>query len=331
MLPNQGWKGRLGVETRVDFGAKVTDLDGVRVKLAMARANAEQLDILLRPFVDAAQRSIERAPSENPFEVIYKITKMPWIDPAWSALFGQGIYNIRSALDHLAWQLVLLDGQEPTRATQFPLLVAKRDKSGRKVRVDIAPGIKRPDILTAVESMQPYHGGGKWGDQLGVVAELSRIDKHRLPIAVSTMLNIDNIFWGLPEGSRTPSWWFPVGKALNEGDVVARFLFNEPVAPEVLDPCLVPQIALDEAPLGSPYRTQDLASLLGGLARIAAFKIDTLIVAPLFEGELPAWIAPGPPQPDTIPRVGANLLGTGERQSLEDNGRTAGTVDADAT
>ena len=101
-----------------------------------------------------------------------------------------------------------------------------------------------------------------------------------------------------------------MGKALSEGDVVARFLFNEPVAPEVLNPHLVPQIALDEAPLGSPYRTQDLASLLGGLARIAAFKIDTLIVAPLFEGELPAWIAPGPPQPDTVPGLARTGLGT---------------------
>ncbi len=196
--------------------------------------------------------------------------------------------------------------------------------------MDIAPGIKRPDILAAVESMQPYHGGGKWGDQLGVVAELSRIDKHRLPIAVSTMLNVDNIFWGLPEGSTTPSWWFPVGRALSEGDVVARFLFNEPVAPDVFDPHLVPQIALDEAPLGSPYRTQDLASLLGGLARIAAFKIDTLIVAPLFEGELPAWIAPRPLPPDTPPRTPANPLGTNERLGAEDNGQTPATVDSDA-
>ena len=307
----------------MDVGAKVTDLDGVRVKLAMARANADQLDALLRPFVETAQRFIERTPSANPFEVVYNITKVPWIDPAWSAIFGQGIYNIRSALDHLAWQLVLLDGQEPTRTTQFPLLDSNRDKSGRKVRVDIAPGIKRPDILAAVESMQPYHGGGKWGDHLGVVAELSGIDKHRLPIAVATMLNVDSIFWGLPEGSTAPSWWFPVGKALNEGDVVAKFLFNEPVLPDRFDPHLVPQIALDEAPLGSPYRTQDLASLLGGLARIAAFKIDTFIVAPLFEGELPAWVAPGPPSPDTPSRSSANLLETNSRQRVDGDGQKA--------
>jgi hypothetical protein len=317
----------------MDVSADVTDLDGVRVKLAMARANAEQLEAQLRPFVETAQQFIERAPTENPFEVVYRITRMPWIDPAWSALFGQGIYNIRSALDHLAWQLVLLDGQVPTRATHFPLLDASRDKKGRKVHVDIAPGIKRPDILAAVESMQPYHGGGKWGDQLGVVAELSGIDKHRLPIAVATMLNIERIYWGLPEGVATPSWWFPVGKALNEGDVVARFLFNEPVAPDRFDPHLVPQIALDEAPLGSPYRTQDLASLLGGLARIAAFKIDTLIVAPLFEDELPVWVAPGPPSgPGAQPRPGKNFVGITDGWRIEDNGQQASAVaDSDPT
>ena len=122
-----------------------------------------------------------------------------------------------------------------------------------------------------------------------------------------------------------------MGKALREGDVVAKFLFNEPVVPELLDPHLIPQIALDEAPLGSPYRSQDLASLLGGLARIAAFKIDTLIVAPLFEGELPAWVAPRPLPLDTPPKADANLLGTRERPGAGDNGQTADTVDADAT
>ncbi len=316
----------------MDVDANVTDLDGVRVKLAMARANADQLEAQLRPFVETAQQFIERAPTENPFEVVYRITRMPWIDPAWSALFGQGIYNIRSALDHLAWQLVLLDGQVPTRATHFPLLDASRDKKGRKVHVDIAPGIKRPDILAAVESMQPYHGGGKWGDQLGVVAELSGIDKHRLPIAVATMLNIERIYWGLPEGVATPSWWFPVGKALNEGDVVARFLFNEPVAPDRFDPHLVPQIALDEAPLGSPYRTQDLASLLGGLARIAAFKIDTLIVAPLFEDELPVWVAPGPPSPNAQSTRSRNFVGITDGWGIEDNGQQASAAaDSDLT
>jgi hypothetical protein len=309
----------------------MTDLDGVRIKLAMARANAEQLDALLRPFVDTTRRFIERAPSENPFEVVYRITEVPWIDPAWSAIFGQGIYNIRAALDHLAWQLVLLDGQEPTRATQFPLLDSNRDKSGRKVRPDIAPGIRRPDILAAVEAMQPYHGGGRWGDQLGVVAELSAIDRHRLPVAVLTMLNVDNIFWGLPDGTSTPSWWFPVGQSLEKGDVVARFLFHEPVVPERFDPHLAPQVALDEAPLGSPYRTQDLASLLGGLARIAAFKIDTYIVAPLFEDELPAWVSPAPPRADSPSRTPANFPGAGEWQTPEENGRTAAKVDADPT
>jgi hypothetical protein len=144
------------------------------------------------------------------------------------------------------------------------------------------------------------------------------------------MLNVDNIFWGLPEGSSTPSWWFPVGQALEEGDVVARFLFNEPVVPERFDPHLVPQIALAEAPLGSPYRTQDLASLLGGLARIAAFKIDTYIVAPLFEDELPAWVSPGPP-PDTSSRPSANAVGTSEWRNPDENGQMAPTVDADLT
>lgn len=273
----------------------MTDLDGVRIKLAMARATAAQLDSLLRPVVDEARESIERVSSSIPGEVIYRIAKVPWIDPTWSAMFGQGIYNIRSALDHLAWQLVLLDGGVPNEYTQFPLIDTLTNEKGRKRHVSVTPAIKSGEIMAAIERLQPYRNGGKWGDQLGVVNELSRIDKHRLLLAVATMLNVDNIHWGLPAGVDSPGYRFPVGQPLHDGDEVARFIFTTSPVPDSFEPYLVPQVCLAEAPDDSLYRTQGLASLLDGLAKITAFKIDSEVMPLLFPGERPVWMAPTPP------------------------------------
>ena len=271
-----------------------TDLDGVRVKLALAQANAAELDALLAPVIDEATNEIERVPEEVPGEAVFRIRKVPWIDPTWRALFGQGINNIRSALDHLAWQLVLLDGGSPGERTMFPLVDSETDGRGRTRHVRVDPPIRSPEIAHAIGRMQPRENGGRWVDQLGVVGELARIDKHRLLLAVTTMLNQDDIFWGLPEGFTSPQWWFPVGEQLRDGSCVARFRFNPPVVPDGFDPHLKPQICLAEAPLGSPYRTQNIAKLLDGLAKITANRIDQEVVAVLFPDERPMWVLPQP-------------------------------------
>jgi len=46
-------------------------------------------------------------------------------------LLGDWAHNLRSALDHLMWQLVILYGGTPNRRTQFPIFQRKRDYDKR--------------------------------------------------------------------------------------------------------------------------------------------------------------------------------------------------------
>jgi hypothetical protein len=268
---------------------QATTLDGVRLKLERARAHATELDDMVQSILSATGEVITREASVNPSEAIFRISDVPRVDPMCSAIFGEGIYNLRSALDHLAWQLVLLDGGSPNESTQMPLYDSERDTKGRQRVPNIKPGIGRSDILSAIDQIQPYRRGGRWVDQLSVVNELSRIDKHRLLITVTTMLNTDSLFWGLPEGVPSPEWWFRVGQPLSDGDPVAKFLFRDAVAPNAFDPNLTVQIVLAEAPLASPYRLQGIAGLLSGLASITANRIDQFLIG-LFPSEPPIWI-----------------------------------------
>jgi hypothetical protein len=104
-----------------------------------------------------------------------------------SNAIGDAIYNFRSALDHLAYQLVVANGNVPTRQTAFVLA----DSPGLWNRVwkQRTHGMSDPAIAL-IRSCQPcfetHHYRALWGSQLEA---LSNIDKHRhlyLTLAATT-------------------------------------------------------------------------------------------------------------------------------------------------
>ena len=68
-------------------------------------------------------------------------------------ILGDFFYNLRSCLDHLAWQLVLLDGGTPGDHTMFPVIRTPGHwKSGGGGALQ---GIGK-DHFDAIEALQPY-------------------------------------------------------------------------------------------------------------------------------------------------------------------------------
>ncbi len=119
---------------------------------------------------------------DNGARHVYRAIDPPPLAPNFSAILGDCLHNIRSAIDHLACQLVIASGGIPTAQTQFPLANSptfwNRITNAREpVRIDIQPGI-RPDIIKVVESVQPYHRTLE-GQLLGWLRELDNTDKHR--------------------------------------------------------------------------------------------------------------------------------------------------------
>jgi hypothetical protein len=115
----------------------------------------------------------------------------------WAVILGDIVHNARSALDHLAWQLVQLGGSEPTFRTMFPILDNPFDWNTKGV--DRLKGA-RPEHVELVESFQPYHRRDLYGwnwlqpareDPLWILANLDNIDKHRVlnatPMAVQAV------------------------------------------------------------------------------------------------------------------------------------------------
>lgn len=95
-----------------------------------------------------------------------------------SVKIGDFLFNLRSALDHLARGLVEAEGNTPVDVggprTAFPILETKPSN------LTISGGID-PNALKIVEKLQPYSQTGSqyWLSELWALNELNNIDKHR--------------------------------------------------------------------------------------------------------------------------------------------------------
>ena len=103
----------------------------------------------------------------------------------FSLVYGDLLSNLRGALDYLAWQLVLVAGNQPTHRTSFP---CARTQGGWQSTVgDRLSGIDQ-QWIDEIEKLQPYHQTQHPERQLlAVLDHNNNINKHRtLPAAIVT-------------------------------------------------------------------------------------------------------------------------------------------------
>jgi hypothetical protein len=106
------------------------------------------------------------------------------LPPILGVMFGEAVHNIRTALDHLVWQAVRLNGEKPTGSNHFPIA----DTSGdwlAQIDAGRLAGVAEP-VRAIIQAAQPYHRGNQSQARdhfLAVIREASNTDKHRtLPV-----------------------------------------------------------------------------------------------------------------------------------------------------
>src|SRR5262245_23363930 len=105
-------------------------------------------------------------------------------------MIGDTVHNLRSALDHLAWQLVEANGGAPTDKTAFPMsnsADAFESARGRQMK-----GIAS-DAQELIRSVQAYHS--YHNRHLAALAALDNVDKHRLLIVA--VCRLDGVGYGI--------------------------------------------------------------------------------------------------------------------------------------
>lgn len=109
-------------------------------------------------------------------EYVFRLNGKP-PDPRIGLIVGEFAHQLRSTLDNLVWQLVLLRGGSPTRKTQYPIY--ERWEGYRDSRTVMLRGVSVDD-RALIEAFQPFQLGDRAPNAyLALLAWLSNVDKHR--------------------------------------------------------------------------------------------------------------------------------------------------------
>jgi hypothetical protein len=163
-------------------------------RVALVRAKTERAKQHLRSLEDQllAYRN-KTQPIVDEGRRLELITRYPVLSFEILTTAGDVVHNLRTALDHLAHQLVLVGNPSvtPSRKIEFPILGSKQEYLKKKAGK--TQGM-REDALRAIDELKPYKEGNP---ALWRLRELDNIDKHRMILSVgeSCLLEAEWIGW----------------------------------------------------------------------------------------------------------------------------------------
>jgi len=170
-----------------------------RLKFDRARSHADALEGMVRPWCGERQEGafrIERQGETDDYVIWFIGTTDP--PETWGGVIGDCLHNLRSGLDHLAFELavaykgILTDSEAGN--SEFPIFGKRAMRSG-ELRSKI--GCIDPEAQAVIQGLQPHLRGDRYSDDpLWLVYELSNIDKHRL-LHVVTVGSMGAAFGGV--------------------------------------------------------------------------------------------------------------------------------------
>jgi hypothetical protein len=191
----------------------------IRNKTEWAKKNLHNLETLANKHI-FDQENIVVKDSNQANRVMLMVDKMPF-DVILMA--GDIIHHLRSALDHLAFNLVQVGGGIPDTQTCFPI-AETREKyettKARKVR-----GM-RDEAKTAIDDLCPYGGGN---EALWRIHYLDIVDKHRELIVIADRY--------LFTGSHFVDSYMVIGEEKHFSGIFASDSYQDPET--ALDPTLI--------------------------------------------------------------------------------------------
>ena len=164
--------------------------EGVNAKVTRADDGLASLKDEMNRFCKYLRQSVNRKVRESTDEQVWIYRgETPKVPLGWSVRIGEILYNLRSALDHLVWQLVLANGQTPGRHNTFPIVTDESKWEKEKSRKLKGISQKNEEII---RRLQPYTGGINLPfdvSALWTLHTLCNIDKHRHLILAA--INLD--------------------------------------------------------------------------------------------------------------------------------------------
>ena len=156
------------------------NLVGVHAKLRRAREQIQEVKDEADRLCKDVTHGIVREMRDDVDEQIWMYRgPTPKVPITWSVIVGETLYNMRSALDHLVWQLVLTNLQIPGRHNEFP--IARDLDQWERDKARMLKGVSQRH-QAMIGYLQPFTGGTNLPfavSQFEKLDNLSNIEKHR--------------------------------------------------------------------------------------------------------------------------------------------------------
>jgi hypothetical protein len=131
------------------------------------------------PLVAAVEVEFATGRTERTVTAALKVVSIPEIPDHLSLAIGEALYNIRSALDYLASELIALNEGVYWPMSQFPIATSPA-KHGDLAREAIG---RLGGYWEIIEQYQPYGDPADvWSSAFRILRDTSNIDKHRRPV-----------------------------------------------------------------------------------------------------------------------------------------------------
>jgi hypothetical protein len=164
-------------------------IEHIRFKIERAIKHFGDLEAEIKFFFDAVPYAVGTKRNPDTRQLIYYMVRVRETPLAISMIVGDLLQNLRSTLDHLAYQLFLVGtgGGVPGDHIYFPIADDLARYEASKLRR--VQGM-RPEAITAIDTVKPYKGGN---DNLWQLHKLNNIDKHRFLITVGSAFKSVNL------------------------------------------------------------------------------------------------------------------------------------------
>lgn len=156
----------------------MANLDGARVKLARASRHIAELENNAREYLASAPFTLLRVDEPNG-DLLWRVKINRPTPLEWSAIVGDTVHNLRSALDLIAWQLVEHNGAQPSRDTCFPITQSAAGQYEQALQRALNGAHQK--AIRLIRRLRPFAGGNS---ALGQLHALDITDKHRLILVV---------------------------------------------------------------------------------------------------------------------------------------------------
>lgn len=163
-------------------------LKGIQIKLQRAYDHLIDLEKRVAHFVYHRRYEILSELNADSTELSARINflQKPAVE-AWGGIVGDFVHNLRSALEHVAWQVVDANGGAVGRDVKFPIYqresdyVAWRTADPKRRKRDPFAGVD-PRAIDAVEAEQPYarEDGDPADHPLSLLNAMWNRDKHQI-------------------------------------------------------------------------------------------------------------------------------------------------------